>query len=82
MVSKVKGGESNHAKILGLKVVKFILDEVIEGHLKEEDFKQFKLKNTNNVKMVEDRSTSKKMTIMWKRFPNRERVQVSYDKGT
>ena len=37
MVSKVKGGESSHAKILGTKVIKFILDGVSEGKIKEED---------------------------------------------
>ena len=33
MVAKVKGGDSDHAILLGTKVIKFILDEVIEGNI-------------------------------------------------
>ena len=51
MVSKVRGGESSHAKILGIKVIKFILDEVIEGNLKEEDIGKYRIKS---IKMVEN----------------------------
>ena len=43
MVSKVKGGESNHAKILCLKVIKYKLDGVIVGEIKEEDISQFRI---------------------------------------
>ena len=57
MVSKVKGGESNHAKILGLKVIKYILDGVIEGEIKEEDMSQFRIKNT---KVIENKSLTLK----------------------
>ena len=59
MISKVKGGESNHAKILGIKVIKYLLDGVIEGKIKEEDILQFKMKNT---KVVEKKSVSIKKT--------------------
>ena len=44
MVAKVKGGNSNHAIILGTKVIKFILDEVIEGNIKEENITQYRIK--------------------------------------
>ena len=45
MVSKIRGGDPRHARILGIEVVKYFLDGVIEGTIKENDVAKYKMKN-------------------------------------
>ena len=44
MVSKIKGGDPQNARIFGLEVLKYFLDGVIEGKLTEEDIFKLKVK--------------------------------------
>ena len=44
MVQKAKGGDTALVKILSIKVVKYLLDRLIEGSLKETEIEKFQLK--------------------------------------
>ena len=44
-VSKVSAGEFMHVKTLGLNVIKYLLDGIMNGSIKEEDFEKYKKKN-------------------------------------
>ena len=44
MISKIKGGKPQHARILGVEVIKYFLDGIFEGNIKEEDLPTLKLK--------------------------------------
>ena len=68
MVSKVKGGESKHAIILGTNVIKFILDEVIEGRITEENIGQYKIRNDKMVGNSNQQSKRSKCQICEKDF--------------
>ena len=45
MVSKPSGADPMYSKVLGLDVVKHLIDGIISGSIKEEDFEKFKRKN-------------------------------------
>ena len=68
MVSKVKGGESKHAIILGTNVIKFILDQVIEGRITDENIGQYKIRNDKMVGNSNQQSKRSKCQICEKDF--------------
>ena len=45
MVSKIKGGDPKHVRILGIEVIKYFLDGFIEGTISGEDLSKYKIKN-------------------------------------
>ena len=45
MIQKAKGGDSALVKILGIKVIKHLLDCLIEGKMKEEELQKLKIKS-------------------------------------
>ena len=45
MITKVKGGDTSHVRILGIEVIKYFLDGVIEGIITDSDLGKYKLKN-------------------------------------
>ena len=49
MVQKIKGGDPIHVKILGIEVIKYLLDGLIEGKIEEDDIGKFKLKNQRTI---------------------------------
>ena len=44
MIQKVSGGGFEHVKIFGLKVLKFLIDGIINGSIKEKSMESFKIK--------------------------------------
>ena len=72
MVSKVKGGDSDHAKILGTKVIKFILDQVIEGNMKEENIPQYRIKNNRALEIKVKTPKTNKCNMCEKDFPTEQ----------
>ena len=47
MISKVSGGTINHVKALAFKIIKYLIDGIIDSQIGEEDFKSFKMYNNN-----------------------------------
>ena len=44
MIQKVSGGGFEHVKIFGLKVIKFLIDGLIDGSIEENDIEKYKIK--------------------------------------
>ena len=64
MVQKVSGEDFSHVKTFGLKVIKFIIDGIMEGNIDEEDMQNFKLKSDQKQEIKEN----KKCEICEKNF--------------
>ena len=45
MTQRAKGGDNITVRALGIKVIKYLVDGLIAGSIKEEDFQKFKIKN-------------------------------------
>ena len=71
MVSKIRGGDPQHARILGLEVIKYFLDGIIEGWLKEEEILKFKLKTPR----IERKKTNK-CEKCEKTFPTEQGLKI------
>ena len=55
MIQKAKGGDTSLVKTLGINVIKFLLDGLLEGRIKEADVQKFKIKAPI---LAEDRNRS------------------------
>ena len=55
MIQKVSGGGFEHVKIFGLKVIKFLIDGLINGNIQEENIHNYKIK-TEKTGKKEDRN--------------------------
>ena len=45
MTQRAKGGDNMTVRALGIKVIKYLVNGLIAGSIKEEDFQKFKIKN-------------------------------------
>ena len=59
MVQKVSGGDFGHVKTLGLKVLKHLIDGVIEGNITEEDIENCRTKISRKNEMVKSKSVNR-----------------------
>ena len=62
MVQKVSGGNFSHVKSLGIDIIKYMIDGVIEGKIQEKDIENFKRKRSQKINKNESvqRSECKK----------------------
>jgi hypothetical protein len=54
-ISKVSGGDFVHVKTLGLRVIKYLIDGIMNGSINEEDLEKYKKKN---VKVAEEKTSN------------------------
>ena len=70
-ISRVSGGNFSHVEALGLKVIKFLFDGLIDGSIKEDDIEKFK-KKRRKIKYREFRTENSihKVQRMWQNMSN------------
>ena len=49
MIQKAKGGDNAMVQILGIKVIKYLLDKMLQGNIQESELLSFKIKTKNCV---------------------------------
>ena len=80
MTQRAKGGDNTTVKTLGIKVIKYLVDGMIDGKIKEEDIQKFRIKNQT---VTENRISSvswKKCQICEKGFRTQQGAKLHVNK--
>ena len=59
MTQRAKGGDNTTVKTLGIKVIKYLVDGIIDGTINEEEIQKFKIKNQS--------VTENRFSVSWKK---------------